>query len=53
MVPYAKDKFNIDGSLWTFSFQRDDRGKITGVTRFDKRYNTLSQSWKRLETEIK
>jgi CubicO group peptidase (beta-lactamase class C family) len=53
MVPYSKDQFNLAGSLWTFSFQRDNRGKITGVIRFDKRYNTLSQSWKRLETEIK
>lgn len=53
MLPYAKDKFILDGTFWMFTFQRNDAGKVVAVIRSDKRYNMLSQSWKKIETEIK
>ncbi|MES2778039.1 MAG: serine hydrolase domain-containing protein [Bacteroidota bacterium] len=50
MIPYEKDKFNADITMWSFIFHRDATGNIISVTRFDKRYyNPSGQFWKKVQ----
>jgi hypothetical protein len=38
IIPYSKDKFNFDNTLMMGTIRFDERGRITALELFDKRY---------------
>ncbi len=50
LVPIAKDRFAFEGSLTEMSFQRDRKGRITGLTMHDRSFG--EEAWKRTDKPL-
>ena len=50
LIPSGNDRFAFDGSLTHMSFQRDRKGKVTGLTMHDRTFGDTG--WKRTNAPV-